>query len=123
MVLAPPPSVAAGIQASNIKGNAQRANAVKQSFLKSYNAYKQYCFGQDQLNPIAKNCQNPLGGWGASLIDAQDTAYIMGFKGIYNAQWGYLMAASAAVVAPIIALYFFAQRYFVEGIVATGVKG
>ncbi len=45
------------------------------------------------------------------------------FKGIYNAQWGYLMAASAAVVAPIILLYFFAQRYFVEGIVATGVKG
>lgn len=45
------------------------------------------------------------------------------FKGIYNAQWGYLMAASAAVVAPIIVLYFFAQRYFVEGIVATGVKG
>ena len=45
------------------------------------------------------------------------------FKGIYNAQWGYLMAASAAIVAPIILLYFFAQRYFVEGIVATGVKG
>ena len=45
------------------------------------------------------------------------------FKGTYNAQWGYLMAASAAVVAPIIALYFFTQRYFVEGIAATGVKG
>jgi multiple sugar transport system permease protein len=45
------------------------------------------------------------------------------FKGIYNAQWGYLMAASATVVAPIIALYFFTQRYFVEGIAATGVKG
>jgi multiple sugar transport system permease protein len=45
------------------------------------------------------------------------------FKGIYNAQWGYLMAASVAVVTPIIVLYFFTQRYFIEGIAATGVKG
>jgi multiple sugar transport system permease protein len=45
------------------------------------------------------------------------------FEGTYNAQWGYLMAASLTVVAPIIVLYFFTQRYFIEGITATGVKG
>jgi len=45
------------------------------------------------------------------------------FRGIYNAQWGYLMAASTAVVTPIILLFFFAQRYFIEGITLTGSKG
>jgi len=45
------------------------------------------------------------------------------FKGLYNAQWGYLMAASATIVAPILLLFFFAQRYFIEGITLTGIKG
>jgi multiple sugar transport system permease protein len=44
------------------------------------------------------------------------------FKGLYNAQWGYLMAASTAVLTPIIILFFFAQRYFIEGITLTGIK-
>lgn len=45
------------------------------------------------------------------------------FKGIYNAQWGYLMAASTAVILPIVVLFFLAQRYFVTGITLTGIKG
>jgi multiple sugar transport system permease protein len=45
------------------------------------------------------------------------------FKGLYNAQWGYLMAASTAVIAPIVVLFFLAQRYFVQGITLTGIKG
>ncbi|CAM4317987.1 carbohydrate ABC transporter permease [Paenibacillus alkaliterrae] len=45
------------------------------------------------------------------------------FKGLYNAQWGFLMAASATIVAPILLLFFFAQRYFIEGITLTGIKG
>lgn len=45
------------------------------------------------------------------------------FKGLYNAQWGYLMAASAAIVSPIVVLFFLAQRYFIEGITLTGIKG
>ncbi|MFI6785592.1 carbohydrate ABC transporter permease [Micromonospora sp. NPDC050276] len=44
------------------------------------------------------------------------------FQSIYITQWGYLMAASAAVIAPIIALFFFLQRYFIEGVTLTGVK-
>ncbi|MGC4105379.1 MAG: carbohydrate ABC transporter permease [Thermomicrobiales bacterium] len=45
------------------------------------------------------------------------------FKGLYNAQWGYLMAASTAVIAPVVVLFFLAQRYFIEGITLTGIKG
>ena len=45
------------------------------------------------------------------------------FRGLYNAQWGYLMAASTAMIVPIIALFFAGQRYFIEGITLTGIKG
>jgi multiple sugar transport system permease protein len=34
-----------------------------------------------------------------------------------------LMAASIMMTAPIIFLFFVAQRYFVKGIVMTGIKG
>ncbi|MBB5867305.1 multiple sugar transport system permease protein [Allocatelliglobosispora scoriae] len=44
------------------------------------------------------------------------------FQSIYITQWGYLMAASAAVIAPIIALFFVLQRYFIEGVTLTGIK-
>ena len=44
------------------------------------------------------------------------------FQSMYLTQWGYLMAASAAVIAPIIALFFFLQRYFIEGVTLTGIK-
>lgn len=32
------------------------------------------------------------------------------------------MAASAIVMIPVIALFFFAQRYFIEGVTLTGLK-
>jgi len=37
--------------------------------------------------------------------------------------WPYLMAASTATIVPILFLYFFAQRTFIEGIALTGIKG
>lgn len=44
------------------------------------------------------------------------------FQSNYTAQWGYLMAASTVVILPIIVLFFFLQRYFVEGVTLTGIK-
>jgi len=37
--------------------------------------------------------------------------------------WPYLMAASTATILPILLLFFFTQRTFVEGISLTGIKG
>lgn len=45
------------------------------------------------------------------------------FNGEYVQQWGYLMAASTAVMIPIVILFFFLQRYFIQGIALTGSKG
>jgi multiple sugar transport system permease protein len=38
-------------------------------------------------------------------------------------QWHYLMAASAVLIAPILVLFFLAQKTFIRGIATTGIKG
>ena len=45
------------------------------------------------------------------------------FQGQYSTEWGRLMAASTLMLIPVIALFFFAQRYFIKGITMSGVKG
>ncbi len=45
------------------------------------------------------------------------------FQGEYGTDWNLLMAASLAVMTPPLLLFFFAQRYFIQGVVFTGVKG
>jgi multiple sugar transport system permease protein len=60
------------------------------------------------------------------LNDSDKYTLAMGlasFQGTYTAQWGYLMAAAAVVLLPIVILFAFAQKYFVEGIALTGLKG
>jgi len=45
------------------------------------------------------------------------------FKSQYTAEWTLLMAGSVMVILPIIILYVFNQRFFVEGVKLTGIKG
>ena len=45
------------------------------------------------------------------------------FKGLYSSEWNLMMAASTVTVIPILLLFFFAQRYFMKGIVMTGMGG
>ncbi len=44
------------------------------------------------------------------------------FRGVEQTQWHLLMAASAMTALPCVVLYFVAQRYFIQGIVFTGLK-
>lgn len=45
------------------------------------------------------------------------------FKGVYITQWNLVMAGSVLSVIPILVAYLCAQKYFVEGIAFSGVKG
>jgi len=51
----------------------------------------------------------------------------VGLNMMRNVQYGtkihYLMAASTVTVLPIIVLYFSAQKYFIQGVTLTGIKG
>jgi len=45
------------------------------------------------------------------------------FRSVLYTRWDLLMAASTAMTLPIILVFFAAQRYFVQGVVLTGLKG
>lgn len=45
------------------------------------------------------------------------------FRSVLNTRWDLLMAASTATTLPIIVVFFLAQRYFVQGVVLSGLKG
>ncbi|MFF5971930.1 carbohydrate ABC transporter permease [Streptomyces sp. NPDC012769] len=45
------------------------------------------------------------------------------FKGAHHTDWNLTMAATVLVMAPVILVFFFAQKAFVEGVTLTGVKG
>lgn len=40
-----------------------------------------------------------------------------------GSEWHYLMAASLIVMLPVLLVFFFAQKQFIEGIASTGIKG
>jgi len=41
----------------------------------------------------------------------------------HGADWGLLMAASTLVILPVIIVFFFTQKQFIQGIIMTGIKG
>jgi multiple sugar transport system permease protein len=45
------------------------------------------------------------------------------FRSQTDISWDLQLAASSAVTIPVILLFFFAQRYFIQGVVMTGLKG
>lgn len=45
------------------------------------------------------------------------------FRGQYHTQWALLMAGAVISIVPILILYIAAQRYFVRGVVLSGLKG
>jgi multiple sugar transport system permease protein len=45
------------------------------------------------------------------------------FRSLHQVQWNLTMAATLLVMAPVIVIFFLAQKVFVEGVTLTGVKG
>jgi len=60
------------------------------------------------------------------LDDASEYPLVLGlyaFQTRFGVKWNLMMAASLSVTFPLIALFFAAQRQFIEGITLTGLKG
>ncbi|MGQ9632413.1 MAG: carbohydrate ABC transporter permease [bacterium] len=45
------------------------------------------------------------------------------FQTDYTTEWALLMAASVIITVPVIVLFFFTQKTFIQGITLTGIKG
>lgn len=61
-----------------------RQEDVKKAFIHAWSGYKTYAFGFDELMPISKKGIDGLGGLGATVVDALDTAIIMGADDIVS---------------------------------------
>jgi multiple sugar transport system permease protein len=61
------------------------------------------------------------------LTDQKDFTLALGLQFFQSqsggTEWHYLMAASTLVAAPILILFFFTQKTFIEGISMSGIKG
>ncbi|MEM7132639.1 MAG: carbohydrate ABC transporter permease [Chloroflexota bacterium] len=70
----------------------------------------------DYLRPVIYLSEEPLYPIALGLSQ---------FRGAFQEElmWPKMMAASTTMIAPIIVLFFFVQRTFVEGISITGIKG
>jgi multiple sugar transport system permease protein len=69
----------------------------------------------DYYGPFVFASQNPT-NWTLSLGLAS-------FRGLHHVQWNLTMAATLMVTAPVLILFLFAQRAFIQGVTFTGVKG
>ncbi|KAJ7343377.1 glycoside hydrolase family 47 protein [Mycena albidolilacea] len=60
--------------------NTARAHrdAVQHIFVTSYEAYRTFAFGHDDLQPVSETFNDGRNGWGASIVDAMTTIKIMG---------------------------------------------
>lgn len=45
------------------------------------------------------------------------------FRGVYTEEMNYMMAIAFLMTIPMILLFFFAQRYYIRGVVLSGMKG
>lgn len=72
------------------------------------------------------NAWNDFGGPLLYLNDERKATLSLGlqqFVSQHGAEWALLMAASTLMTIPIIVIFFFAQRTFIEGIATSGLKG
>jgi multiple sugar transport system permease protein len=73
-----------------------------------------YCWN-DYFGPQIYASENP-GAWTLSYG-------LQSFKSAHHTDWNLTMAATLLVMAPVIIVFFFAQKAFIEGVTLTGVKG
>lgn len=58
----------------------KRQAGVKGEFLKSWEGYKKFAWGHDELKPVSGTFKDPFCGWAATLVDTLDTLWIMGLN-------------------------------------------
>lgn len=69
-----------------------RRDAVRRVFKRSWDAYKEKAWLNDELMPVTGGHRETFGGWGATIVDSLDTLWIMDMKADFR-------EASAAMAA------------------------
>lgn len=84
----PIPKIQADFKKESAADKADRQtklDTIKDVFKRSWSGYKQYAWGHDEVMPVTGSKKDPFAGWGATLVDALDTLWIMGLKEEFEA--------------------------------------
>ncbi|KYK54418.1 glycosyl hydrolase [Drechmeria coniospora] len=57
-----------------------RRGVIKDAFSKAWTSYRKHAWMRDEVGPVSGQPKNSLNGWGATLVDALDTLWIMDMK-------------------------------------------
>ncbi|KAF1843812.1 glycoside hydrolase family 47 protein [Cucurbitaria berberidis CBS 394.84] len=57
-----------------------KLDSIRGVFKKSWSGYRKHAWLHDELRPVSGNYRDPFANWGATLVDALDTLWIMGLK-------------------------------------------
>jgi len=58
----------------------ERRAEVKAEFLHAWKGYETFAWMHDEVMPVTGGVKDPFCGWAATMVDALDTLWIMGFK-------------------------------------------
>jgi mannosyl-oligosaccharide alpha-1,2-mannosidase len=58
----------------------EKLGIIKNVFKRSWDGYREYAWLQDELSPVSGKFRNPFASWGATLVDALDTLWIMDMR-------------------------------------------
>lgn len=88
-----------------------RRGAIRNAFIRSWNAYKAKAWGKDELAPLTTTGKKTLNGWGAQIIDALDTLWIMDLKDDFNMAVRHVAAIDWAATTDHINVFEVTIRY------------
>jgi len=80
-------------------------------FETSWQAYKEYAWGHDDLSPVSMSYSDAYGGWGASIVDALDTIWIMGLTDIFEEALNFTTSLDFSVTPTDDQSIFLRQRF------------
>lgn len=58
----------------------RKQTAIREAFKHAWSGYMKHAMGHDELRPITNTTADTFNGWGATLVDALDTLWIMGLQ-------------------------------------------
>ncbi|CAG8496247.1 8799_t:CDS:10 [Paraglomus occultum] len=89
----------------------QRLKSVKDGFIYAWNGYKKCAWGHDEIKPVTCQPNDSFAGWGATLVDALDTLFIMGLKDQFGEAVEHLKGVDFTKADTAISLFETVIRY------------
>ncbi|KAI9013735.1 glycoside hydrolase [Phycomyces nitens] len=62
----------------------EKQDFIKGAFMFAWEGYRAFSWGYDENRPVSNRPVNTRNGWGATIVDALDTLYLMGLKEQFN---------------------------------------